>query len=96
MDALLPSDYDDLVKRLRDDDQMWEKFYRYLFYNKSICCYNWVLLCRYYISDSVTRGAPDDEDRYDILCEAITTDSENDVKCRVWTSRFPPFSSFFL
>ncbi len=49
-------------------------------------CNNWVLLCRYYISDSVTRGAPDDEDRYDILCEAITTDSENDVKCRVWTS----------
>ena len=65
LESLLPSDYDGLVRRLRDDDDLWQRYYSY------------------YVSASPTRGPPTDQDRYDILCEAVRTDSEDHSKCRV-------------
>ncbi len=65
LESLFPADYDGLVRRLRDDDDLWQRYYSY------------------YVSASPTRGPPTDQDRYDILCEAVRTDSEDDSKCQV-------------
>ena len=63
MSALLPEDYDALVRRLRDDDDFFDR-------------YNF-----YYYSGSAEGETWTEEDREQIICRAVTTDSEDSSKC---------------
>ena len=85
LENILPEDFDLLVRRLRDEDDFFDFYYKYeqitVLVSLAARTNNLISHSNYY-SGSPVAVNPSQSDREEIICKAVTTNYDDDSKCQ--------------